>query len=248
MFIESAPYPEAETRLMYKDIMAEHLTIEEQFNLIAKEYDSGRRKFIPCFDDYYEKTTDFAASFAGNPRRIMDLGSGTGLLAMYYFRHFPDAEYILADMAKDMLNVARKRFEHAPQVSFQVIDYTQELPEGNFDLVISALSIHHLENQEKSKLFGKIREKLLPGSFFINYDQFCCDSFEMSRVTDQYWVDHLYRRSGLTPAELALWEERRKLDRECSVTEEKNMLLKSGFKMAECIYLCGKFAVIAAQV
>jgi hypothetical protein len=37
MFIESAPYPEAETRLMYKDIMAEHLTIEEQFNLIAAQ-------------------------------------------------------------------------------------------------------------------------------------------------------------------------------------------------------------------
>ena len=224
------------------------MTIEEQFNLIAGEYDSGRRKFIPCFDDYYEKTTDFAVSFVGTPRRIIDLGSGTGLLAMYYFRHFPDAEYVLIDLAEDMLSVARKRFEHAPKVSCQVLDYTQELPEGNFDLVISALSIHHLENQEKSGLFGKIRQKLAPGAFFINYDQFCSDSSQMSRLTDQYWVDHLYHRSGLTSAELSLWEERRKLDRECSVSEEKQMLLKSGFKTAECIYLYGKFAVIAAQV
>ena len=43
--------------------MKEKSTIEEQFDLIANEYDSGRRKFIPCFDDYYEKTTAFAASF-----------------------------------------------------------------------------------------------------------------------------------------------------------------------------------------
>ena len=35
--------------------MKEKSTIEEQFDLIANEYDSGRRKFIPCFDDYYEK-------------------------------------------------------------------------------------------------------------------------------------------------------------------------------------------------
>ena len=27
--------------------------IEEQFNKIASEYDINRRRFIPCFDDYY---------------------------------------------------------------------------------------------------------------------------------------------------------------------------------------------------
>ena len=69
--------------------------IENQFDLIADEYDSERRKFIPCFDDYYMKTTDFAAVFAGSPLRILDLGAGTGLLSMYYFKHFPGAQYIL---------------------------------------------------------------------------------------------------------------------------------------------------------
>ena len=27
-------------------------SIEDQFNLIAEEYDMNRRKFIPCFEDY----------------------------------------------------------------------------------------------------------------------------------------------------------------------------------------------------
>jgi len=26
--------------------------IEKQFNFIAEEYDSGRKKFISCFDDF----------------------------------------------------------------------------------------------------------------------------------------------------------------------------------------------------
>ena len=30
------------------------MSIEAQFNLIAKEYDANRKKFIPCFNDYYE--------------------------------------------------------------------------------------------------------------------------------------------------------------------------------------------------
>lgn len=38
------------------------LSIEEQFNRIAKEYDVNRRNFIPCFDEYYEATTNFIAS------------------------------------------------------------------------------------------------------------------------------------------------------------------------------------------
>jgi ubiquinone/menaquinone biosynthesis C-methylase UbiE len=54
--------------------------IEEQFNKIAGEYDENRRKFIPCFDDFYQKTTDFITSNIDAPNRVIDLGAGTGLL------------------------------------------------------------------------------------------------------------------------------------------------------------------------
>ena len=222
-------------------------SIEKQFDLVADEYDLSRRKFIPCFDDYYEKTTAFAASFLNNPRRIADLGAGTGLLTMYYFRHFPQAEYILTDIARAMLAVAEKRFAGVGNVSCQVLDYAQKLPDGELDLVISALSVHHLENSAKAELFGRIKDKLPVGGWFINYDQFCCDSAVMEKLVTQYWIDHLYH-SGLTDEELARWQERRKLDRECSVNDEIAMLKTAGFSTAELIYSSGKFAVIAARV
>ena len=221
-------------------------SIEAQFNRIAGEYDSGRRHFIPCFDSFYGETTEFAASFAGTPRKILDLGAGTGLLTMHYYRHFPDAQYLLVDIAEDMLAVARKRFSEVENVFFQTGDYSVELPPGIFDLVVSALSIHHLENIQKAELFQRIRQKLSAGSWFINYDQFCCDSPAMDEQVNKFWISHLYR-SGLSETELARWQERRLLDRECSVPAELAMLRNSGFQNAECIYLCGKFAVIAAQ-
>ena len=60
--------------------------IEEQFNLIAKKYDENRRKFIPCFDDYYESITKMILDNIDSPRRVLDLGAGTGLLTYYWFK------------------------------------------------------------------------------------------------------------------------------------------------------------------
>ena len=45
------------------------MDIEQQFNLIAEEYDSNRRRFIPCFDDFYKNTTELIVSKMKNPKR-----------------------------------------------------------------------------------------------------------------------------------------------------------------------------------
>lgn len=74
-------------------------SIEEQFNMIASEYDSGRKKFIPCFNDFYESTTNFIATNIEAPTRILDLGAGTGLLSYFWYRSFPESEYVLVDLA-----------------------------------------------------------------------------------------------------------------------------------------------------
>lgn len=221
------------------------MNIEEQFNLIAKEYDANRKKFIPCFDDYYISTTKFIASNIKQPKRVLDLGAGTGLLSYFWYHHFPTSEYVLVDIADDMLQVARKRFAGIDTVSYQVADYSEELPMQDFDAIVSALSIHHLENGDKEKLFERIYDKLPKGGLFVNYDQFCAGQADMDEWFDSYWESRL-AESGLTEHDIALWKERRKLDRECSVEEEKAMLDKCGFKAVKCVYSYQKFSVIAA--
>lgn len=221
------------------------MDIEKQFNLIAKEYDANRRKFIPCFDDYYKNTTDFICSGIKEPKRILDLGAGTGLLSYYWFQHFPKSEYVLADVASDMLKIAEKRFDGIDTVSYQVLDYSKALPKEDFDVIISALSIHHLEQEDKLNLFARIYDKLPNGGIFVNYDQFCAGQPEMNQRFDSYWVNQL-KRSGLTDRDIALWQERRKLDRECSVEQETEMLRQCNFKIVKCVYSYQKFSVIVA--
>lgn len=221
------------------------MSIESQFNLIANEYDANRKKFIPCFDDYYISTTKFIASNIAEPKRVLDLGAGTGLLSYFWYRHFPTSEYVLVDIADDMLQAARKRFAGIDTVSYQVADYSGEMPAQDFDVIVSALSIHHLENRDKEKLFERIYDKLPEGGLFVNYDQFCAGQAGMDEWFDSYWESRLAER-GLTEHDIALWKERRKLDRECSVEEETAMLSKCGFKTVKCVYSYQKFSVIAA--
>ncbi len=221
------------------------MNIKEQFNIIAQEYDSNRKKFIPCFNDYYENTTKFIISNIEKPKRVLDLGAGTGLLSYFWYQECSSAEYILVDIADEMLNVARKRFDGISSISYQVLDYSKELPSGDFDVIASALSIHHLENEDKQKLFSQIYDKLPNGGLFVNYDQFCGRHPEMGEWFNSYWESQL-ATSGLSEHDIELWRKRQKLDRECSVEEEIEMLRKSGFNTVECVYSYQKFSVIVA--
>lgn len=221
------------------------MDIEEQFNLIAEEYDSNRRKFIPCFDGFYKDTTKFLASNIAEPKQIVDLGAGTGLLTYFWYQQFPNSEYVLMDIADEMLNVARKRFDRIANISYQAENYIQKLPDTIFDTVISGLSIHHLEDREKIELFSRIYDRLPDGGLFVNYDQFCGEQTEMNHWFNSYWENHL-KDSGLTDKDIELWRERRKLDRECSAEQESEMLKNCGFKVVQCVFSCQKFSVIAA--
>lgn len=236
--------------------------VSEQFNRIASEYDAKRRCFIPCFDEFYEGATNFIASSIKPPHLIADLGAGTGILSAYWFKHFPKAQYVLIDTAQKMLDVARKRFEGADNVHFVLADYAKDFDAISNDIkqadaIISALSIHHLTDSEKARLFEQIHSALSNGAkkhdgtkehsggVFVNYDQFCAESLEMNAKFSTYWEKRI-SQSSLSSDDIAKWQERRALDKECSVSAEIDMMRAKGFHGAQCIYQCQKFAVIAA--
>lgn len=221
------------------------MNIEEQFNKIAQEYDRNRRKFIPCFEDFYETATRLIASGISAPSRILDLGAGTGLLSYYWFRCFPDSRFLLTDIADEMLSIARRRFSGLDNVDFELSDYNKGLPERDFDAVISALSVHHLNDGEKAALFKKIFDKLPEGGVFVNYDQFCGGQEDIDRLFDSFWENQILS-SGLSEKDVELWRERRRLDLECSAEWEVNALRNCGFGTVRVIYSYHKFSVIMA--
>lgn len=226
--------------------------IQTLFNSVSLEYDVERRAFIPCFDEFYGGATDFVASAIREPNCILDLGAGTGILTQFWFSHFPLAHYTLVDKAGGMLCVAKKRFLGKRNVSFIEADYFCEENFGiprdgeKIDTVISALSIHHLKDEDKRLLFEKVYKVLERGGVFVNYDQFCADDDTINAQYTRYWTDKILA-SGLSQEAIAKWRERQKLDKECSVEKEVVAIKSSGFEAVQCIYQNQKFAVIVAK-
>jgi ubiquinone/menaquinone biosynthesis C-methylase UbiE len=76
-----------------------------------------------------------------HPRRILDLGTGTGRAASALARRWPDADVLGVDLAPEMIAEARRHLavELASRVRFEVADAAR-LPfsDGAFDLVVLA--------------------------------------------------------------------------------------------------------------
>jgi ubiquinone/menaquinone biosynthesis C-methylase UbiE len=215
--------------------------IKERFNFIAEKYDSHRKCFIPCFDDFYIRSVSILKQ--NNFTNIVDLGAGTGLLTKVMYEMYPNAHYTLIDISKDMLQIAKERFNGLNNFTFLEYDYVEDIPVNSCDLICSALSIHHLENKDKERLYANIYSKLIKNGCFINLDQFIVKSEKINNLINTWWYDYI-NNSGIKQEEKEAWLERKNLDKENTIEETIKILEKSGFENIECIYNFMKFGVI----
>jgi tRNA (cmo5U34)-methyltransferase len=57
-----------------------------------------------------------------------------------------------------------------PDADLRLAQLQDALPEGPFDLVVSALAVHHLDGPGKQDLFRRIADVLTPGGAFVLAD------------------------------------------------------------------------------
>jgi tRNA threonylcarbamoyl adenosine modification protein (Sua5/YciO/YrdC/YwlC family) len=134
-----------------------------QYHFDASTYADAIRSDVPAYDVLQDSVA--AASGAG-ARRILDLGTGTGETARRLLERHEEALLIGIDENERMLAVAGSQLP-AERVELRVGRIEEPLPDGTFDLVTSALCVHHLDGAGKAELFRRVHDALVPGGLFV---------------------------------------------------------------------------------
>jgi tRNA (cmo5U34)-methyltransferase len=136
-----------------------------QFHFDPVTYLEMIREELPRYEELQEQTA--AAAEGAQVASILDLGVGTGETARRVLARHPGAALVGIDESADMLARAR---EALPAAELRVGRLEDPLPPGPFDLVVSALAIHHVDGAGKRDLFARIRGVLRPGGRFVLAD------------------------------------------------------------------------------
>jgi ubiquinone/menaquinone biosynthesis C-methylase UbiE len=104
-------------------------------------------------------------------QRLLELGCGSGRLAIQIKRGWPEVAITAVDGNRDIMKVARRRAEQAGvDIDFVLGDFTACPLEGSYDRVYSTLVLHHLNLEAKQEVFARIRGLLAPGGKFVVAD------------------------------------------------------------------------------
>lgn len=129
----------------------------------------GKRWLLPLYDPFLWL---FGADKAKQPLieqaeiksgfRVLDIGCGTGSMAVLIKRMHPEAEVVGIDPDPAALSVAERKAKRAGlSVKFDR-GFADHMPyaDASFDRVFSSVMFHHLAAEEKSATLGEIRRVL----------------------------------------------------------------------------------------
>ncbi len=220
--------------------------VKQVFDHAAADYDRNRRQLVPCFDEFYGTALALIPYSRNASFRLLDLGAGTGLVSALVAEAFPNVQLTLVDISAEMLSKARQRFANRPDVRFEVIDLEHQHLDGQFDVAISALALHHIEPNHLRPMFRSVYEVLVSGGKLINADQTLGTTPENERKYAQAWLEGV-KAKGSTDADVDAALERMKADKTATLEDQLRALREAGFDHVDCWYKNYRFAVYSGE-
>lgn len=219
--------------------------IKEQFDSISEKYDTQRKQLLPCFEDFYTLPLTML-DFQGESPKVLDIGSGTGMFSAFILKYYPKAKITLIDLSDKMLAIAKERFKAHKDFEYIAADYTTYPIDEKFDLILSSLSIHHLNASQKAGLYRKCYHLLRKEGVFINADQVLSPSSFIESKFSTLWKRSV-EKSDLPAEEIKRAYERVQFDQPSTLKEQLTWLQEAGFQDVDVLYKYYHFCVLYAQ-
>ncbi|HLM31329.1 MAG TPA: class I SAM-dependent methyltransferase [Solirubrobacterales bacterium] len=122
--------------------MSQPEQLSGQFHMNPETYLDEIRGELPLYDELQAAAVD-AIPFP--PRRVLELGVGTGETTRRLLERYPDAGVTGLDSQPEMVFHAREL-----GIEVRLARMEDPLPDGPWDLVIAVLSVHHLPGTESA--------------------------------------------------------------------------------------------------
>ena len=145
--------------------------LEQFYDDLSSNYTDLIKKCVPRYQEMLYRMFQYIPE-TFKPKRIIDLGCGTGNLTREILDHFPDAEIHALDLSEEILDECKKRFPNAHNITYIKADFKHmKLEPNTYDLVMSSIAIHHIEDAFKIQLYNDVFRALKDNSLFIFADQ-----------------------------------------------------------------------------
>lgn len=99
------------------------------------------------------------------PKSVLEIGCGTGLLTQHLIRLFPEADLVITDIAPGMVQQCQQSMQPHPSIKFACMDGEQFELEQQFGLIVSSMTMHWFTDLQRSCI--DITNQLQRGGHFI---------------------------------------------------------------------------------
>jgi tRNA (cmo5U34)-methyltransferase len=169
-----------------------------QFHFEPRSYLEQVRSEVPLYDRLQEAVAQ--ATTGREVRRFLDLGVGSGETSRAVLAVHPHARLVGLDVSAEMLAAAAQSLPAGNLETLVEGDLDGPLPPGPFDLVVSALAVHHLPAHAKRRLFMRLTRSLAPGGRFVLGDIVIPEPPDKTAAPQDPEYDH-----PESPADLVDW-------------------------------------------
>jgi trans-aconitate methyltransferase len=168
---------------------------KHRFFTMAEAYDRMCQHLVPGYNFLQAEVLGIASAGEKRAMTVVDLGAGSGIFLEKALTRWPDAKAYWVDYSEDFLSVARQRLARFDgqvsyvQTSFE--DAWESQVEDQVDLIFSMSAIHHLENDDKKRLYQRCFDKLAPGGWLFNVDEMKTLNQDGYLANMRFWVGHV---------------------------------------------------------
>lgn len=211
----------------------------------AEDYDAFIIRIVPLYHECNQVMMDLVPFDREQPIRALDIGSGTGVIANLILTTFPNAAVTAMDGAAEMLAIAEKSAgRNAERLKPLVGLFPDTDIGGPFDLVVSSLAFHHLDDHDKRAGLKRIFDALQPGGSILLRDYVLGAT---SAINDRYQA--LWREFVQSHGydDMSWFDDHSKSDKPATITDQLAWLNDAGFEDVACHWQHMNYALLGGR-